>query len=259
MPKKQSDRAHKAGTVYRFKIDAFTPDTMPMARLSEYMAQLAVLLGEPSAVHFQRLERGSTVLVHSIEREAVPKVRARASCVAKGEAPRDAVRAYRAINKLLRDDNAVGLLRERKVGRAIIRFPGVEEAEERFVSVREHGSVDGTVIRVGGTDATIPVLLQAEDRVISGCYTEDRATAKRLAAKLFDPVRLWGKGRWSRDSEGTWSLVEFKVESFEDLSPRPLREAVNQLRTIESELDAESYGELRLIRHGPTSRRHGGD
>jgi hypothetical protein len=35
---------------YRFRIDAFTPETMPMARLAEYMSQLAQLLGEPTYV-----------------------------------------------------------------------------------------------------------------------------------------------------------------------------------------------------------------
>ena len=77
MPRKPKNRP--AGTEYRFRIDAYSPETMPMARLAEYMAELALLLGEPSAVHFKRLARGSTVLVNSVDREAAPKVRQRAA------------------------------------------------------------------------------------------------------------------------------------------------------------------------------------
>jgi hypothetical protein len=35
---------------YRFRIDAFPRETMPMARLAEYMSRLAQLLGEPTYV-----------------------------------------------------------------------------------------------------------------------------------------------------------------------------------------------------------------
>ena len=64
---------------YRFVIDAYTPDNLPMSRLAEYMADLAHLLGEAENVHFDHLETGSTVLVQHIEHEAVPKVKARPS------------------------------------------------------------------------------------------------------------------------------------------------------------------------------------
>ena len=48
---------------YRFTIDAYSPETLPMSRLAEYMAEVARLLGKVDQVHFVRLEPGSTVLV----------------------------------------------------------------------------------------------------------------------------------------------------------------------------------------------------
>jgi hypothetical protein len=45
---------------YRFHIDAFTPASMPMVHLAEYMAALAAFLGQVERVHFVRLEGGST-------------------------------------------------------------------------------------------------------------------------------------------------------------------------------------------------------
>ena len=101
-----------AGEEFQFKIDAYSPETMPMARLAEYLAQLAIILGELNAVHLVRLEGGSTIVVHKIEREAVPKVVDRVTSVRVGNGPLDAVRANRRINQFLREDNAVGVLSE---------------------------------------------------------------------------------------------------------------------------------------------------
>jgi hypothetical protein len=250
-------RQRKSGSEYRFKIDAYTPDTMPMLRLAEYMRELSDILGEPSAVHFERLEPGSTVIVHRIEREAVPKVRERVSNVRRGEGPREALRAYKAINRLLREDNAVGFVQDKQSKAVIIRFPGREEAEEKFASVRQHGSIDGMVIRVGGADDTVPVWLEAEGKQITHCYTT-RAIAKQIGAKLFETVRLFGRGRWSRDSEGTWTLVEFKIESFEPLQETSLSSALAEVRAIPAEWGEDALTELGMIRHGPGGKRNGG-
>jgi hypothetical protein len=239
----------KAGAEYRFKIDAFTPETLPMARLAEYLRELAMILGERASVHLVRLEEGSTVLVHKIEREAVPKVRARTIAVRRGDAPRDAVSAFRTVNRFLREDNAVGLLQERKGATPILRFPGREEAEEQFPSVRQRGTIDGVVMRVGGIDETVPVLLESEGQQIAGCNTT-RQIAKELAHRLFEPVRLVGNGRWSRDAEGVWTLADFRIEGFEVLQDAQLSTALKKLRAIGAEWGSDAYEELAAIRHG---------
>src|ERR1700740_2307709 len=43
----------------RFHIHEYTPHTLPMERLAEYLKNLAVLLGGTQEVHFVRLEAGS--------------------------------------------------------------------------------------------------------------------------------------------------------------------------------------------------------
>jgi hypothetical protein len=259
MPRVPRKRITKVGTEYRFRIDAYTPDTMPMSRLAEYMAELSQMLGERDAVHFRRLEGGSTVLVHRIEREAVNKVRERISRVRAGDAPADALRAYKTINKMLRDDDAVGVLHAQKRNGVIIRFPGREEAEEEFASVKQYGSIDGTVTWLGGSDETAHITLEMNGQQVSYIYTT-RAIAKALGSKLYEPVRLHGQGKWRRDSEGNWSLINFRVESFEPLEDAPLSSVVNQLRDIPIGWGDDAYNELNEIRHGPTGRgkRNGG-
>lgn len=222
-----------------------------MARLAEYMKYLAEMLGEPAAVHFARLEPGSTALVSKIEREAVPKVNQRVIAVRRREGPSDGMRAYNAINRLLREDDAVGALEEDGAGAVIIRFPGREEAQETFPAVRQHGSVDGVVVRIGGKDQTAHVTLESEGEQVVGCYTT-RQIAKELGHKLYEPVRLFGRGRWKRDDDGRWTLLDFKIDSFEPLTDLPLSQALSGLRVTRMDWTSDPLSELKMIRHGRT-------
>jgi hypothetical protein len=256
MPRKAPSLGRK-WTLYRFKIDAYSPETMPMERLALYMAELATLLGEEKAVHFLRLTKGSTVLNAKIDREAAPKVADRVAGVRAGDAPTEPMRAYNTLNKLLRDDNAIGVLRDTGPRGIVIRFPGRELAEEKFASIRQQGSIDGIVTGIRGKDETIHITLQSEGQQISGCETT-RTIAKQLAAKYLEPVRLFGRGSWSRDADGVWSLVKFKIESFEALQDVPLASALDALRAIPTEWGDDAYTELDKMRHGPGDKRNGG-
>jgi hypothetical protein len=244
------------GEELRFRIDAYTPETLPMVRLAEYLHQLALILGEPKAVHFVRLTDGSTTVVHQIEREALPKVRSRARAVARRQAPSDAMRAFQSINRMLRADNGVGALQEMS-GAEIIHFPGREEVT-RFGTITQQCSVDGEVIRLGGTRERVPITLRSEDELIADCYTT-RATAKKLAAHLFEAVRLFGTGRFNREDSGAWKLEYFVIDRFEPLKDEPLSSVVMALRAIAGgEWDANALEELKFIRHGPTETQDGG-
>lgn len=233
---------------FRFRIGAYSPDSMPMARLADYLRELATLLGEPAAVHLVSLEAGSTVVVHRVDPEAVPKVRERATAVAHRRGHRDAMRAYRTINNMLRHDNSDGALQEPS-GAELIQFPGINEME-RYGTVTQQCVIEGEVVRIGGTRERVPITLQSENELITDCYTS-RATAKRLAAYLFEPVQLFGSGRLARDAEGTWKLEHFSFDTFSELDDRPLSNMVEALRAIPGgEWSENALDELRLIRYG---------
>jgi hypothetical protein len=256
MPRKLKSTRRSEGAEYRFKIDAYTPETIPMGRLAQYMGALADLLGERSSVHFRRLTKGSTVLNAKVDREAAPKVRDRVASVRAGDAP-DPMRSYNLLNRLLRDDNATGVLRDDAPRGIVVRFPGIELAEEKFASIRQHGSIDGVVTGIRGKDDTIHITINSEGQQISGCET-NRIIAKQLGAKLFEPVRLFGRGRWSRDADGVWTLISFKIESFEGLDDAPLKSVLSELRDIPTEWGDDAYNELKEMRHGPGDKRNGG-
>jgi hypothetical protein len=218
------------GREYRWRIDAYTPDTMPLSRLAAYLAELAAMLGEHHAVHLVELEPGSTVLVHKIDAEAVPKIRERTDAVARGDAPIVAMRHFANVNKMLREDNASAALLEE--GAEILEFPGKKIELPRFPSVAERGEIDGEVLRVGGIGDPVPIMLATESgSTLSGCWAR-RPIAKLLGGKLFEPVRLYGEGRWSRTADGRWLLNTFRIDSFEEIEKESLSEALAKLRAV---------------------------
>ena len=89
--------------------------------------------------------------------------------------------------------------------------------------MKQQATIDGEVIRIGGSQKNVPIILQSEDEELSGCWAP-RAIAKRLAVRLFEPVRLFGRGRWTRNFEGKWALDHFTVDQFSKsfaMSPYP--------------------------------------
>lgn len=245
------------GEEFRLKIEAYTPDTMPMDRLAAYLAELAQMLGEKPFVHFVRLEPGSTSVIHRIAHEAVPKIKSRTAAVRRGIGPRESVRAYRKINKMLREDNGSAVWMEERTEAEIIIFPGKNDAEEEVKGVTQRGSIDGEVVRVGGLRTAVPIMLRCENEELSGCWAS-KTLVKALARRLFEPVRLFGTGRWNRNDEGNWKLDVFRVESFTALREASLSKALNELRAIKVDWDQAAFDELNLMRDEQAEHANGG-
>jgi len=69
------------------KIDVFTPGTLPMSRLADYLKQFALMVGSEDNVHFAKVGEGSAKLLAYIEPQSVPSVKARVQSIADGTAP----------------------------------------------------------------------------------------------------------------------------------------------------------------------------
>ena len=164
--------------IFLFKIDAFTPDTLPMERLAEYLSELATLFSNSERVHFDKVRRGSAVLQTRVERQAAPKVFDRLRIADDPDAPEDVAGAYRTLNRMLRDDNATAILRKDR-GAIVIKFPGKKMPIVQTFRVIEAGVLDGVVIRIGGIDESVPIWIQDQHGVIYyNCHTRNRSTAK---------------------------------------------------------------------------------
>jgi hypothetical protein len=237
---------------YTLRISAFTPDTIPMARLAEYMAELAKIVGFEKSAHFDRVEKGSAVLVARIDPPEAPKVNARLNAIANGDATAAVTKALSVIDDMLAEDNSEGDLRGPS-GAVMIPFPGITRPRPlAFPGIRQDGSIDGEVVSVGGKDKTSHVILQ--DGPISYSNIEmPRELAKQLGKLLYGPkVRLFGRGRWERCPDATWRLLKFAVDKFEVLDDSPLSQVLDGLRQAAPEgfRSSSIYHDLMDLRLG---------
>lgn len=214
---------------YELYIDAFRPETIPMARLAGYMASFAELLGHCEHVHFAKLNPGSLGVAIRVDEIAQPKVSKRVDEVRYGGGPQSAHKACRDIDDKLAEDNAVG--RILRAGAKLIEFPGrTRPVEMKLGPIEQAGTLDGEIIQIGGRDATINIHVKAGDQVHI-CVTS-KAIARRLAPHIFGPsIRVRGVGTWARLESGAWLLKRFEIADFEPLDETPLSKLFEGLRT----------------------------
>lgn len=231
----------------RWKIEAYSPDTMPLNRLLEYMGELASMLAPfHSELHLIRVDDGSTVPVLYTDADHVAGIHERSVKIRGGTAPPRALDSYRKINRMLRNDGATAALYEVEGERVaeIIPFPGVEEGPPLIKKLRQQGSVDGRLERIGGVRQNVPMTLRKPDGTkITGLYA-DRELAKRLSQHWDEPVRLFGTGLWTLSEEGHWIMESFSAENFKTLDDAPLSEVVRQLRTVEADWPEDPIAEI---------------
>jgi hypothetical protein len=236
---------------YRFKIDAYTPDTMPLGRLSEYLHDLSVLFGEDRNVHLIRVEGGSTVPVMLVDWEAEPKVRERLTAVKQREGAPEAMRAAAEIDQRLRGDNAQAVIVD-PLGKKVLEFLGRERKPAlQYGPFSQQGTLDGIPMRIGGELEMVPVHLERMGERHK-CLAK-RSVAKEIALHLFTAmIRVEGVGKWIRHPEGQWEMASFIINDFRPLRDISIRGAIEELRAIPADwkqLD-DPLAELEQIRHG---------
>src|ERR1700730_6577244 len=218
-----------------FYIDAYSPETIPMAKLAEYMADFAALLGKEQGVHFDHLESGSTTIVSRVEYEDLPKVTTRLNDIRHGTAPKELAQIFEQIDIRLANDNAIGRVLEEGKDSAtaeLLAFPGRHRTKgQSYGPFTQEGHLDGVLISVGGRDETIRIRLQNGDTIYSK-IEPTRTIARELAKHLFEPVRIYGPGRWLREADGRWTLIGFRGQRFDVLQTGALLDTVAALRAV---------------------------
>jgi hypothetical protein len=235
-----------------FSIEDATPHTLAMARLADYLKELAKLLGNEDRVHFLRVDEGSAACAMEIEEDEDNVISERVRQAAKGVGPKEAVKAYKSLRDYLEEDKRSAYM-EWKDGDVILQFPKKsEDGQETFGPFWQEGSLDGILVKIGGLDETVPVHLIYEG-VHHVCNTT-RDVAKNLGHHLYGkPIRVHGRGKWYRNSEGRWELRWFDIFQFEELSDTTLLDVVARLRSIPANdlmSSKDPLGDMLRIRRG---------
>ncbi len=232
--------------IYSLCIDAYTPESIPMARLAEYVAALAQMLGEKHSVHFEGLKSGSTVISCRVEKEAAPKVRENLEQIAAND-DSELAEAFRTINELARKDNAHAILN--RADHEILEFPGIKQIRPpKLGPFNQAIAKEGILIRVGGKDKTAHAILEdSEGKTWSFAISRD--LAKELATHLYgNPIQLRGNGKAFRDEDGRWHYDKLKADEFSELRPDKLSAAVNQIRNLPADTWNQTIDSMTLIK-----------
>lgn len=230
-----------------FVIPGHTPETMPLNRLIEYLQQMSVVLGDPENLHLVAIKESSVAPTFHVPKAVALQARERASRVQRGDGTKKQVDAYNRIRRMLRRDardaGKPALLRSPH--KVVLEIPVAPDDLGVLSGIRQAGSVDGQLTRVGG--AGEDAALQVQDmngRIISG-FTAKRALAKELASLMWEPVRLFGIAQWARSDEGAWSLEKMQVQSYERLEDEDLSLVFERLRSLDVKWPEDALERLR--------------
>lgn len=237
---------------YTLRIEGFTPETLPMARMADYLAALADLIGHKQTTHFDRIEEGSARLIAHVDPQDRVKVAERLD-QGRGVLEGAVLRAIERIDNYLAEDNTTGQILDGQ-GAVVIPFPGITRPRPlAFPAFRQDGSIDGEVVSIGGKDATAHAILR--DGLVTYSNIEvKKDVAKALGKLLYGPkVRLFGSGRWERHPDGGWKLLSFSVNRYEVLDDASLHEVLDDIRRAPGNdlmTDQGAYDALMALRGG---------
>lgn len=211
----------KKPNTYTLRIRGSHPAKLPLDRLALYLAELAKLLGEKEHIHLDRVSIGSAALKVWAEPEAAPSVTKRVNAAVRNsaQANKEALRALDSINELLKADGKSAELKNPD-GAVIYPFPGGKKAAPmKELVIDQECTVTGQVIKIGGRDDTIPLLIKDTDGVEYQCTIKGEQLAREIATHyLSEPIEVSGKGKWRRTSGGKWILEQLTVKSWTPLS-----------------------------------------
>lgn len=236
--------------LFTFYVQGVNIDNVPLEDIAAFVEDFAKLLGKDAVPKFHSIRRGSLIVGARVPRDREVVVVERTFLLRTGGAPLDAVQAHQRISNRLGEYQArsARILDDTKA--KILEFP-IQRPFDQLPSLTKSGSLQGKIIRLGGTKAIVPVELQDVDGHVYLCLAK-RDIAKELAKNMFEPtIRVFGTGRWHRREDGLWYVEDFQISRFEQLEDDTLEGVVEQLQEIPAPWkDQDVLIELERLRHG---------
>jgi hypothetical protein len=230
-----------------FDIPAYTPETMPLDRLLQYLQQIGELVGAPEQMHLVRIEPSSTKPVFVMPTPVATQARERAAAVRTGNGTNVQRAAYTRIRQMVRRDGGKPASLKDRTG-VILDFPPTPEEMQAVVGVRQASSFDGALLRVGGVGDYTPILMQDLGGEVFAGFSAPKVLAKEMAKLLFEPVRITGIGSWDRSPAGEWKLNKMLVQAYEPLGDETLGDIIQKLRAAPVEWPPNADELLRIER-----------
>ena len=234
---------------FKFTVPGYTPETMPLDRLMEYLNHLSIVIGSPGDLHLVAIERSSTRPVLAMRHDVAVKARHHAREVSQGGGSARRREAFDTIRRLVAEDGGKPAVLKEPKGAVILKFPSVDIGQDQVIhAIRQPTSLEGALVRIGGVGENAQLLIQEMNgNVIAGC-TASRSVAQAMAPLIYRSIRVSGIGTWHRNEDGKWAIVRLHVQSFEPLDESELDDVVAKLRAVNVEWPADSMAQLQAMR-----------
>ncbi len=253
--------AHNA---YRFTIKDVKPQELPIAELIGFLEDLAAMFADAQRwLHLVGIEEGSTNFMLTTDPAGATHLENQVRHLKSGGARKEARDGQRRVAERLGRLGTRGTLHKAR-GTAphtrwqpLLDVPGTRAdapaAQERPIGpIRDEGTIDGQVIRVGGQQDPCSAQIKVSAGTVVPCAVS-RALAVELGCHLFQRIRAFGTGDWLRYPGGTWEQKSFTITRFVVLDDTPLLEVVEKLQALgggDWADDPDPWETLRLLRHG---------
>ncbi len=231
---------------FTFVIPGHSPETIPLARLMEYLREFITVLGDPLDVHLLAINPGSVSPQFCAAPQAASQVRRNVGRFSRGDGTAKQRAAAKRIARMVRDDAPDGtkfvLLRSK--AEVLLEIPPAPADPEVVTGIKQPTSLSGQLISVGGVSETASIEIRDRGGETFRNIKAPRGLAKSLAQHLWEPVRLIGMGNWTRSTEGRWQLDRFDVQSYDELRNEGLSKAIENLQNANVQWPEDALNRL---------------
>ena len=234
---------------FKFTVPGYSPETMPLSRLMDYLNHLSIVLGSPGDLHLVGIERGSTRPVLAMRHDIAKRARDNARAVAEGGGSATRREAFNSIRRMVAEDGGPAAVLKAPKGAVILKFPSAAIGEDQVVnSLRQHTSIEGTLVRIGGIGNNAQLLIQEMDGNVIAGSAASRPLAQEMARLIYHAIRVNGDATWHRTEEGNWKITRLLVQSYSALDERELEDVVAELRAVKVKWPEDSLEQLQAMR-----------
>ncbi|MDA0369724.1 MAG: hypothetical protein O2995_15195, partial [Proteobacteria bacterium] len=232
-------------TIYTFKIEDFTPKSMPFGRLVEYYSEIKRMLGVADNLHLVNVIESSHGSAFAIDHNHEAALVKRMSALKDGTAPKSAVRAQNTLNAMLKEDGTSGIFYDSSRDN-VVNFPGKLSADGTRIQIRDSATFTGELYHIAGTKDDAKIRISTDAYGVVFCTTT-RDIAKALRDFLFEDVKVSGRGVWTKGENGAWDIDDFSITDFAPVTRENLRKAVDRIRARGIDWPSDTLKELRSL------------
>lgn len=230
---------------YTFRIQKFTPETMPFGRLVEYYAEIKRMLGVADNLHLTDVFQSSHGSKFRVDFNHETALQKRIAELNAGTAPKPASRAQDTLNAMLKADSTSADFID-NMGQNVIVFPGKGVDSQASIRMRDSATFVGELYHIAGTKDDAKIRISTEAYGVVFCTTT-RDIAKALRDFLFEDIKVSGRGTWTRDELGKWDIDDFAITDFAPVKRESLRESIDRIRAVGIEWPEDVLADLRDI------------